>query len=402
MKRVLIVEDDQIVGNIYRHKFQVEGFQVALAGDGETGYKAVADFKPDVVILDLMLPRLNGVEVLRRLRAKPETQSLPVIVLSNAYLSSLVQEAWNAGANQCLIKANCTPKHLIEVLYKTLGVGGAPAPVPVPAPAAAPAALAAPVAPVAPVAPAADDGAFQAELRLTFLNSAPEILAQLRAMLQAFIKSEGDSTRLPNLFTLYRRVHSVTSNAAVAGLNSISRLCAALEALCKELYEKPKNINASTVRTLAQTIDFLAVLIDRSSTVDSDACAPPNILVVDDEAISRRAVIYALEKANLRCASVEDPNAALKMLAENRFDLVFLDVDMPGMNGFELCTRLRTFPTCSKTPVIFVTGLTDFESRARSTLSGANDLIAKPFLFMELAVKAITHILRAQLADPRP
>lgn len=398
MKRVLIIEDDQIVGNIYRHKFQVEGFQVALAGDGETGFKAVADFKPDVIILDLMLPRMNGVEVLRRLRAKPETQSLPVIVLSNAYLSSLVQEAWNAGANQCLIKANCTPKHLIEVLQKTLGTPAETAPAPTPA---APAPAVSSPAPTPPPAPVADDNAFQAELRQTFLNSGAEVLAQLRALLQAFVKSEGDSARLPNLFSLYRRIHSVTSNAAVAGLNPISRLCAALEALCKELYEKPKNINASTVRTVAQSIDFLAVLFDFSIIADSDF-APPSILVVDDEAISRRAVIYALEKANLKCVGVEDPNTALKMLLENRFDLIFLDVDMPGLNGFEVCSRLRTFPTNAKTPVIFVTGLTDFESRARSTLSGGNDLIAKPFLFMELAVKAITHILKAQLNTPRP
>jgi len=91
MKKMLIVEDDQIVGSIYRHKFQVEGFQVELALDGDAGLKAVEGFKPDVVILDLMLPKLNGVEVLKRLRAKPETKSLPVIVLTNAYMSSLVQ-----------------------------------------------------------------------------------------------------------------------------------------------------------------------------------------------------------------------------------------------------------------------------------------------------------------------
>jgi DNA-binding response OmpR family regulator len=396
MKKVLIIEDDQIVGNIYRHKFQVEGFQVALAGDGETGFNAVADWKPDVVILDLMLPRMNGVEVLRRLRAKPETASLPVIVLSNAYLSNLVQEAWNAGANQCLIKANCTPKQVLEVIHRILA---APTPAPAtPTPSTAQATTT-PNTPFPP--PSSDDNAFQADLRLTFINSGPESLAQLRALLQAFVKAEGDSTRLPGLFTLYRRVHSLTSNAAVAGLTSISRLCSALEALLKELYEKPKNINASTTRTIAQTIDFLSLLLDHSSTVDSDAFAPPNVLVVDDEAISRRAVIYALEKASLKCASVEDPNTALRMLAENRFDLIFLDVDMPGMNGFDLCTRLRTYPTNSKTPVIFVTSLTDFESRARSTLSGGNDLIAKPFLFMELAVKAITHILKSQVAAAR-
>ena len=89
------------------------------------------------------------------------------------------------------------------------------------------------------------------------------------------------------------------------------------------------------------------------------------------------------------------------MLAEKRFDLIILDVDMPVMNGFELCTKLRALPAQTKTPVLFVTGLTDFESRARSTLSGGNDLIAKPFLFMELAVKALTHVLRGQLAITR-
>jgi DNA-binding response OmpR family regulator len=405
MKKVLIIEDDQIVGNIYRHKFQVEGFQVAVAVDGEAGLKAVAEFAPDLVVLDLMLPKLNGVEVLRKLRAKPELKALPVLVLSNAYLSSLVQDAWKAGANQCLIKANCTPRQLIDVVHNTLNPAPAGAPA-VQAPARAGTAASAAASPTPP-APApstvgADDTAFQAELRQTFLNSGQETLAQLRAMLQSFVKSEGDTARLPNLFTLYRRIHSVTSNAAVAGLTGISRMCAALEALAKELYEKPKNINASTVRTLAHTIDFLGVLFEYCSSMDFDQFTPPNILVVDDEAISRRAVIYALEKAHLKCASVDEPNTALTMLAENRFDLIFLDVDMPGMTGFELCTRLRTYPTNNKTPVIFVTGLTDFESRARSTLSGGNDLIAKPFLFMELAVKALTYILKGQMNAARP
>ena len=85
------------------------------------------------------------------------------------------------------------------------------------------------------------------------------------------------------------------------------------------------------------------------------------------------------------------------MLAQNRFDLIFLDVDMPGMSGFELCTKLRQLPAHKKTPVIFVTGLTDFESRTNSTMSGGNDFIAKPFLFMELAVKALVYVLRGRL-----
>jgi len=406
MKKMLIIEDDQIVGNIYRHKFQVEGFQVEVAVDGEAGVAAVNRFQPDVVILDLMLPKLNGVEVLKRLRSKPETKSLPVIVLSNAYLSSLVQEAWKAGANHCMIKANCTPKQLVDVVNKTLSskpADASPAPAETtPARRAQPSheSTAAAAQPPRTVT-TEDDTAFQTELRQTFLTGASDNISQLRSLLQTFIKSEGDSARLPRLFTLYRKVHSLTSNAAVAGITSAARMASALEALLKELYEKPKNINASTIRTVAHTIDFMASLLEHTSAPDFESIPPPNILVVDDEAISRRAVIYALEKANLKCVSVEDPGIALNMLSENRFDLIFLDVDMPGISGFELCTKLRALPGHAKTPVVFVTGLTDFESRARSTLSGGNDLIAKPFLFMELAVKALTYVLKGQLGIAR-
>src|SRR5437016_6224807 len=92
MKKMLIIEDDQIVGSIYLRKFQVEGFQVELALDGEAGLAATLKSRPDVVILDLMLPRLNGVEVLKKLRAEPTTRDLPVVVLSNAYMSSLVHQ----------------------------------------------------------------------------------------------------------------------------------------------------------------------------------------------------------------------------------------------------------------------------------------------------------------------
>ena len=402
MKKMLIIEDDQIVGNIYRHKFQVEGFQVSLATDGEAGAAAVKEIQPDVVILDLMLPKLNGVEILKKMRAEPTTKSIPVIVLSNAYLGSLIQEAWKAGANHCMIKANCTPRQLVELVNKTLSAAPAmesPAPRPETASksAHAPASPATAASPPRPPDGLEDDTAFQTELRQAFMKSAPDQIAELRTLLQAFVKSEGDTARLPRLFTLYRKLHSLTSNSAVAGLTSVAKMASALEALLKELYEKPKNINASTMRTVAHTIDFLAILLEQSSAKDPDNFPPPNIMVVDDEAISRRAVIYALEKASLKCVSVEEPAAALTMLSENRFDLVFLDVDMPGMNGFELCAKLRTLRGHAKTPVVFVTGLTDFESRARSTLSGGNDLIAKPFLFMELAVKALTYVLKGQL-----
>ena len=395
MKKMLIIEDDQIVGAIYRHKCQAEGFQVELAGDGEAGWSAIQSFHPDVVILDLMLPKLNGVEILNRVRGSAKFKDLPVIVLSNAYLNTLVQDAWKAGANHCLIKANCSPKQLIEIVRKTLGTSGTD----LHHLKSAQPATATPSSPAQPAEPG-HDTQFVAEVRQTLLVQGMDTIAQLRGLLQSFVKTEGDTARLPNLFSLYRRVHTLDSNAAVAGLSALSKMASALAALIKELYEKPKNINPSTLRTLATSIDFLGILFEQGAQLQLDANAPPNILVVDDEVISRRAVILALEKAQLKCVSVDTPETALKLLAQDCFDLIFLDVDMPEMSGFDLCTRLRSLPLNRETPVVFVTSLTDFESRARSTLSGGNDLIAKPFLFIELAVKALTFILRRRLQLP--
>lgn len=410
MKKVLIIEDDQIVANIYRNKLNVEGFKAEVALDGESGIETVKSFKPDAVLLDLMLPKVTGVDVMKQLRADSEFGQTPIIVFSNTYLTNMVQEAWKAGATKCLSKANCTPKHVIDVLRTALGVTGSGAPVApstatASSPATRPTAMPSPtvVGRSAPAAPehgsvGGGDAEFQAELRREFIESLPGILSALRATLKNLIKADNEMARLNFVSELYRRVHALTGNAGVSGMMLIAQMADATEALLKELYEKPKNINASTMRTVASSIDFLGVLFERGTLPDRQEVPSSNILVVDDEAISRRAVTYALEKAKLKSIGVEDPNQAFKMITENRFDLVFLDVDMPGMNGYELCSKVRALPAYKTTPVIFVTSLTDFESRANSTMSGGNDFIAKPFLFIELAVKALVCVLKAKVA----
>lgn len=403
MKKILIVEDDQLVANIYRNKFLLEGFRVETAPDGLAGLELAHAFRPDVVILDLMLPKMTGVELLKKLRSEPEHEKLPVIIFSNTYLTNMVQEAWKAGATKCLSKASSTPKQLIEAVRSLLPQSGAFAAVPAtkvtgPAPAPKPASAQPKPAPPADRPGAGDpDAEFQADLRRSFLQSLPGALAALRSSLQEVIKAEDESARSKPLHDLYRRTHALTGNAGVAGVLHIARVCDALEALLKELYEKPRNINASTLRTVALAIDFLGTLSEQGALPHLRETSPPTVLVVDDEAISRRAVVYALQKAKLKSVEVEDPAAAYDLLAENKFDLVFLDIDMPGMSGFELCTKLRTLPAHKKTPVVFVTSLSDFENRANSSMSGGNDFIGKPFLFIELAVKALVYVLRGRL-----
>jgi len=408
MKKILLIEDDQIVANIYRNKLSVEGYQVEIAIDGEIGFEMVKSYRPDAVILDLMLPKVTGVELMKQIRAEKGFETTPVIVFSNTYLTNMVQEAWKAGATKCLSKANCTPRQVIDVVRSTLG-GGNPVAEQTTKTAAAPASgahsapmVARPAVLTKQTSISNDaDAEFQADLRKTFIESLPSTLSTLRSLLQSLTKADSEMTRLNQVHELYRRIHALTGNAGMAGLLQISQMADALEALLKELYEKPANINASSLRTVASAIDFLGFLFEHSTLPDKQQAPPANILVVDDEAISRRAVTYALEKARLKSVTVEDPQVAFKLLSENSFDLIFLDVDMPGMNGFELCSKLRSDTSHKKTPVVFVTSLTDFESRASSMMSGGNDFIAKPFLFIELAVKALAYVLRGNVERAR-
>ena len=394
MKKVLIIEDDQVIANIYRNKFAIEGYQAEVMYDGESGLKNMRTFKPDIILLDLVLPKMSGVDFIINVRSEADFAKVPIIVFSNTYLSNMIQEAWKAGANKCLSKTNCTPKDVLDIVRQTIGGGGA-----------GPEAAAKPGKPGKSAVPDKPDFSdiegdtkFLSELRQAFIDSQPANLAALRAGLQNLIKANTETIQLKDIHELYRRTHALAGNAGLASFMHVAHMSSALEALLKELYEKPKSINTSTLRTVASAVDFLGSLFERGKRPDNPDPPPVNILVVDDEPISQRAVVYALEKAQLPSTSTADPNVALKLLTEIPYGLVFLDVDMPGMTGFELCTKLRAMPKYKKTPVVFVTALSDFDSRTSSMMAGGNDFIGKPFLFIELTVKALIHVLRAKLA----
>ncbi|HEV2455674.1 MAG TPA: response regulator [Verrucomicrobiae bacterium] len=384
MKKILIIEDDEILANIYRNKLAVEHYQVEVSNTGESGLALMRSFKPNMILLDLMLPQMPGVEVIRHVRSEDDFAKLPIVVFSNTYLTNLIQDAWKAGATKCLSKARCSPKDVVDIVRQTVGAADGVL-------------LAGSAAASAAPLEQANDAEFQSELRKSFIGSLPATLGTLRSSLQNLSRATDEVTRLKHIYDLHRRTHALSGNAGIAGLFLIGQMAAALEALLKEIYEKPKNINVSSLRTIAAAVDFLGFLFQSGLAPEKQEIPPANILVVDDEAISRRAIIYALEKTQLPSVGVDNPSEAFRLLSEKEFDLIFLDVDMPEMTGFELCAKLRQLPHHKKTPVLFVTALNDFESRTNSTMAGGNDFIGKPFLFIELTVKALMHVLRGKL-----
>ena len=105
----------------------------------------------------------------------------------------------------------------------------------------------------------------------------------------------------------------------------------------------------------------------------------------------------ALKKAFGQPDLAVDGETALFQSAGQAYDVIFLDVQLPGMDGFELCEKIRETGSNRNTPVVFVTGQSDFDARAKSALSGGNDLMGKPFLTFEITVKALTLALKGRL-----
>lgn len=117
---MLLVEDDITLRDLYAARFGMEDFQLEVATDGETGLAKVQEMMPDVVLLDLRIPKLNGFEVLRRIRENPQTKNIPVIVLTALSGDDDRRKVMELGATAFLTKAETMPKEVLAHVKKVI------------------------------------------------------------------------------------------------------------------------------------------------------------------------------------------------------------------------------------------------------------------------------------------
>lgn len=518
-KRILIIEDDAVVARLYQNRLRKEGYRVDIAAEGQEGFFTILKDKPDGVLLDLMLPNMDGLQILRKTRAQKQFETIPIIVFSNSYINGMMDDAVAAGASRVFNKSDPSttqnivagfmdsffpmrasqmraaaanpappqPETVVAMEPPAAANGGtmmfqraaAPAPAPQAAPVrnGRPAFLAptprfgaiptpkgptlnangaagpmrapqlpaaglrmnasAPPAEVAeapavsrhqpgqtifmaknspllpavsktpgPIVPPVETtfvpvsgeiADMQHEFVNVFFESGPETMSGIRKSLRAYSKEPSTPAGQAQLNGFYRKVHSLTGAAGMAALESIGNFSACLEAFLRELLLNPVAFQPSTLRTLASAVDLLGVMFDQGPECHCPLPTEPVALVVDDDVLSRRAVTFGLEKARLKAFGTADPHHALDEMGKRFYELIILDVDMPDMDGFELCSRIRHMHDYTHVPVVFITGMTDFQTRAKSITSGGNDFISKPLCFMELAVKALTFVLKGRL-----
>jgi CheY-like chemotaxis protein len=118
--RVLFVEDDAAVAQMYKLKLELDGYRVEVAGDGEVALRMARSTVPDLIFLDIRLPKLGGLEVLEALRADPQTRNVPVVILSSNSERELVKRGARLGVLDHLIKSKTTPAQLADGVARWL------------------------------------------------------------------------------------------------------------------------------------------------------------------------------------------------------------------------------------------------------------------------------------------
>lgn len=113
MVKIAIIEDDATISQMYRMKFEADGFDVRLAGNGIIGVSLIESFRPDVILLDIQMPEMDGAEALRRIRSHAWGKTIPVIVLTNLGEEEAPREMRSLGIQGYIVKANLTPRQVV-------------------------------------------------------------------------------------------------------------------------------------------------------------------------------------------------------------------------------------------------------------------------------------------------
>lgn len=116
--KILLVEDDSFLAGMYQAKLSLEGFVVEMAADGEQGLKIAKEENPDLILLDIILPKLSGFEVLKKIKKDEKTRNIPVILLTNLGQRDDVSKGLALGAKDYLIKAHFMPSEVVEKIKK--------------------------------------------------------------------------------------------------------------------------------------------------------------------------------------------------------------------------------------------------------------------------------------------
>lgn len=281
-RRIIIVEDDNVLRDVLAEKLEKSGYVVDRAEDGVIAMEKIRMVKPDCVLLDILMPRKSGIEVLEDMHNDPALKDIPVIIISNSGQPVEIERAQQLGAREFLIKAVFDPNEVLEKVERVLAGGGA--------------------------APQGEWGV---------------------------------------------RTQNVTGAGGAAEV----------------AVEKP-------------------VETPPTQTQASSGGEKPFILVIEDDKFLRELLVRKLSAEGFDVENAIDAQAAFNSLAQRKPKIILCDLILPGVDGFEILSRIKADPKIADVPVVILSNLGQKEDLEKAMALGAKDFMVKAnFTLDEIVTK---------------
>jgi DNA-binding response OmpR family regulator len=368
-KRLILVIDDPFLSRFYREKLEGAGFQVDMARDLGHGLDLLQAEHPRIIVLDSVLPGSDALQSLESIRAAGIADEMTFIVLPTPHYA--LAQRLQADPQVRMLKSTSNPlgellKHASEILDGSARSEGS-----------------------LMIATLPDES-----WKTDALDAAQASVAEMRHQLHDVSRPGADTQPL---FGFLQQVHRLCGQAGLLSRSALTTIASALEVMVYNLTTFPERMDPLSLRTLSQAVDFLSLLLRDGNYARIPEIESAHIMIIEDEASARELIIAAMELVGLQAKGLETPQGGLSLLNENAYDLIFLDINLPEMNGFDLCNKVRSLPLHERTPIVFLTGMASFQNRVQSSLSGGNDFIGKPFNVAELGVKALMWVMKGKL-----
>ncbi len=246
------------------------------------------------------------------------------------------------------------------------------------------------------------------ELKLVFLRELDLGYRQAREDHESLLKNPSNTQALKDLWNFFHKIAGTAHSVDLAVLGYLAAVCEEVLKVCREG-------GFTAMQRLPQLLSFalagVASVLDNHGNKLSDRPLPnplgltqpdvtgeervlSKVLIIDDDPFSAKLIDSCLRDAGLMSSFCCDSSIALATIVSELPDLIVLDVAMPGVDGFDVCRRVRAHPALQFTPVIFVTRAGDLEQRVRGLEVGGNDYLSKPFEPQELVARVRSHLQR--------
>jgi two-component system cell cycle response regulator len=404
MKTVLVVEDNPLNLKLVRSLLQLGGFHVIEAQSAEIGIQKASQFKPDLVLMDIQLPGMDGLSAVRHLRTDPCLQQMPIVALTSYAMTRDKERAMAAGCQGFITKPIDT-RTFLKTVAGFMPPSGSQTP----------------------------PSAKRCTSRILIVDDDPKILVLLEAILKQddveVIQAEGGQEAwtkvaeshpdliltdvmmpIVNGYELTRRLKNDPDTRHIpvillTALDAAEDKAKGLEAGADEFLNKPVSSQElkARVRSLIQLKRLKEQFQTRKRSCDTitpskepSAAGPPDpsrqtVFLVEDDEKDASLIQHYLEDQPYQIHVFQNGEEALRAASEIGVDLIILDIFLPGLSGFDICHCLKKSARTRNIQIIVTTCLKDIDSRIRGIELGADDYLVKPINRFEL--KARIHAL---------